>query len=81
MRVRAVAVGETFALAPANSRPFALALALFGPSVQPGCSASARVVIQEALLLLTAAAAACLLGDAVGALRQLAAHPARQGKG
>ena len=80
MRARAVAVGKTFALALANSRPFALALALFGPSVQPGCSASARVVIQEALLLLTAAAAG-LLADAAGALRQLAAHPARQGKG
>ena len=80
MRVRAVAVGKTFALALANSHPFALALALYGPSVQPGGSASARVVIQEALLLLTTAAA-CLLADAVGALRQLAAHPARQGKG
>ena len=80
MRARAVAVGKTFALALAHSRPFALALALFGPSVQPSCSASARVVIQEVRLFLTTTAAG-RLADAVGALRQLAAHPARQGKG
>ena len=64
-----------------QSHPLAVALAL-ASSVQPSCSASARVVIRERALLLCGAGAVGALLDAVDAIRHLAAHSAeRRGEG
>jgi hypothetical protein len=64
-----------------QSHPLALALALaLASSVQPSCSAGARVVVHERALVGASVAGARI--DAVEALRHLAAHPAeRRGEG